>query len=407
MSAFVARIKNEMRPKRDELAELRELEDVTPEHKSRMDQLITELDAGKAAILQFNGQYQKAVAIDTEFDSMEDEPIAPARARYDGPTTGRQAEPEHKSLADYLLTSREFKNPRNNLFNVTEPVPASVLYPFLESKAAFVPGNLSQAHGDVRIIAPLESGLKFPLLSFINSVPWNDLVVPYLPLTFTNNAREQAMAELKAESTNSGSIATIQMTTIAHFKDVPRQIVRYMPTMRAIINSELLNGVLSKLQARVIAGTGTVVAPATAPQMLGILGQVSQTVGATPTTLIGQIIAAAGIVETNGGVVDAVLMNPTDVALMLNANLSVFNPYVTATSIAGYPLIKVAGITAGTALVGDFSSSVTLFVGEQANVQASETVEFKRNVISIRGEVDAVVLVERPWLLCKAVGTIP
>lgn len=399
-------LKRKIKPTFELVRELRLVESPTEEQKATLVQGIADLDA-------FKIEHQKALDVDQKAAGAEDwylsldDPAQAPRGRSDRPSRSSDAQPEIKAISSYLVESREFKAPRNNVYDVTETLPTAALYPFLEHKAAFVPGNIAAAHGDVRVIAPLEVGIKFPLLSFLNTVPWNDLVVPYLPLTFTNNAREQAFAEAKVESTNTGTIATIQMTTIAHWKEVPRQILRALPTLRAIVDSELRNGVLAKVQQRVVSGTGTVVAPATAPQMLGILGQVSQTVGATPTTLVGQIIAAAGIVETNGGTVDAVLMNPTDVALLINANLTVFNPYVTSTSIAGYPIIKLSSIAAGTALVGDFSSSVTLFVGEAANVRATEALGFKSNIVTVLGEMDAVVLVERPWLICKAAGTVP
>jgi hypothetical protein len=403
---YAARLKSEMKPMLDELRELNELDQPTDEQKSLIDTLTVNLAAKKSEYDKAMQRSQKALEAESMYEGLTDEP-AQARAQYDRPATGRQPEGETKSLSDYLVNSREFKNPRNNLYNITEPMPVAALYPFVERKAAFVPGNIAAAHGDVRIISPLEAGMKFPLLTFLNTVPWNDLVVPYLPITFTNNAREQALAEAKVESTNAGTIATIQMSTIAHWKEVPRQILRAMPTLRAIIDNELRNGVLAKVQARVVAGTGTVVAPATAPQMLGIVGQVTQTVTG-PTTLIGQILSAIGIVEANGGVVDAILMNPTDVALLLNAQVTAntFNPLVNATSIAGYPILKIPSIVAGTALVGDFSSSTTLFVGEAANVRATEALGFKSNVVTVLGEMDAVVLVERPWLIVKAAGTI-
>lgn len=406
MSVYAARLKADMKPKLDELRELNEIDEPTDEQKARIDALTFGLGADKAEYDKAMERYQKTLNAESMYDGLS-EPAPQPRAVYDRPASGRSQDVSHKSLSDYLVDSREFKNPRNNLYNITEPMPVSVLYPFLERKAAFVPGNITQAHGDLRVIAPLEVGIKFPLLSFLNTVPWGDLVVPYLPLTFTNNAREQAFAEAKVESTNTGTIATIQMTTIAHWKEVPRQILRAIPSLRAIIDSELLNGVLSRVQARVIAGTGTVVAPATAPQMLGIIGQVSQT--ATGTTLISQIINAIGIVEQNGGVVDAVLMNPADVGLLLNAQIAAnsFNPLVTNNSIAGYPIIKLPSITTLTALVGDFSSSTTLFVGEQANVRATEALGFKSNVVTVLSEMDAVVLVERPWLIVKCAGTIP
>src|SRR5580765_5222702 len=408
-SAYLTRLEGQIRPLVDQLTELNELEELSDAQRSDFDTITAQLTGLKADYEKAQDRATKANAWGTTAESLMAD-ADPPRARTDRAAyspAAAQSQLENKSIADYLIEAKDFKHPHNNLYNVTVPMPVATLYPFAEQKAAFVPGNISQAHGNVRIIAPVEAGFKFPLLSFLNTVPWNDLVVPYLPLTFTNNAREQAFAEAKVESTNAGTIATVQMSTIAHWKDVPRQILRSLPALRAIIETELLNGVLAKVQARVVAGTGTVVAPATAPQMLGILGQVSQTVGATPTTLLGQIISAAAIVEANGGVVDAVLMNPTDVGALLNAQVSVYNPLVTKDSIAGYPIIKLPSITAGTAVVGDFSSSTTLFVGEQANVRATEALGFKSNVVTVLSEMDAVVLVERPWLICKAAGTIP
>lgn len=408
MSVYAARLRTEMEPLRDQLKELRDLPNLTDEQKAEMKSLTTKLDGQIKTYDEFMAGYQQAVDLEQKAGGLHDTPLA-ARARYDGPVQdGLPAADETKSLSDYVTESREFKSPRNGVYNVQESVPASVFYPFLEQKAAFVPGNLAHAHGNVRIIAPLETGITFPLLSFLRSVPWNDLTVPYLPLTFTNNAREQAFAETKAESTNAGTIATIQMTTIAHWKDVPRQVLRYLPGLRAIIDSEMRTGVLSKVQQRIIAGTGTVVAPATAPQMLGILGQVSQTVGATPTTITGQIFAAIGIVEGNGGVVDAILMNPGDYAALIGAEYTAnkFNPLIQGERFGQYRIIRLASIATGTALVGDFSSSTTVYVGEEATVRASEALGFKSNVVTILGEMDAVVLVERPWLICKCAGTL-
>jgi Phage capsid family len=408
MSVYAARLRTEMEPLRDQLKELRELPSPTDEQKAEMKRLTDEVKTRIAAHDEFVAGYQQALEIEQKADHLHDAPLT-ARARYDGPVRdGPDAADETKSLSDYVTESREFKNPRNGQYNVQETVPSTVFYPFLEQKAAFVPGNLAHAHGNVRIIAPLEAGITFPLLSFLRTVPWNDLNVPYLPLTFTNNAREQAFAEQKVESTNAGAIAVIQMSTIAHWKDVPRQVLRYLPGLRAIIDGEMRTGVLQRVQQRIIAGTGTVVAPATAPQMLGILGQVTQTVGATPTTLTGQIFGAIGIVETNGGTVDAILMNPGDYATLLANEYAnnKFNPLIQGERFGQYRIIRVPSIVTGTALVGDFSSSTTVFVGEEATVRASEALGFKSNVVTILGEMDAVVLVERPWLICKAAGTL-
>lgn len=396
MSAYAARLKTEMRPLLDELRELNELDEQTTEHKARIDTIVVELGAKKAEYDKALEREQKALEAENSFNSLS-EPITPARARGGMAVAATSAEPEIKAISDYLVESREFKNPRNGFYNVQEPVPTAAFYPFLETKAPFIPGGLTQAHGNVRIISPVEVGMKFPLLSFLNTVPWNDLVVPYLPLTFTNNAAEQTWGAPKQESTNSGTIATVMMTTIAHWKDVPRQVLRYIPGLRAVIDSELRTGVLSRAQQRILAGTGA----GTPAQMLGILGQVSQV--ATAATLVSQIFEAIGIVETNGGTVDAILMNPGDYAALLNLQYvnNIFNPLLQGERFGQYRIIRLSAIATETAVVGDFSSSTTVFVGEEANVQATEALGMKSNVVTIRGEMDAVVLVERPWLIVK------
>jgi HK97 family phage major capsid protein len=273
-----------------------------------------------------------------------------------------------------------------------------VLYPFLETKAAYIPGNLNLAGPNLRVISPTEPAIRFPLLDLLRTVPWNELVVPYLPLVFTNNAAQVEYAAAKPESTNTGDIATMMMKTVATWKEVPRQILRYIPALRSAIESELRTGVLAKMQDLVLNSPGTTTT------MKGILSQVSNT--AAGATLIAQIFDAIGKIEAAGGTVDAILMNPTDYAAMLLAEYTTnqYNVLVQGERFGQYRIIRTGVVAADSAVVGDFSTAVTLFVGEAANVQATEALGFKTNVVTIRAEMDATVLVERPWLIYKCNG---
>jgi hypothetical protein len=329
-----------------------------------------------------------------------DDPTMPARGRVDRPAR-TDGQPERKALSDYLIDSREFKTPRNGHYNVVEPVPASVLYPFLEKKAAYIPGNLPGATAGLRVISPTDPAIKFPLLDLLRTVPWNEMVVPYLPLVFTNNAAQQEYGQPKIESTNSGDIATMMMKTVATWKEVPRQILRYIPALRSAIEDELRTGVLAKMQDLVLNSPGTTTT------MKGILSQVTNE--ADGATLIAQIFDAIGKIEAAGGTVDAILMNPTDYAAMLLAEYTTnqYNILVQGERFGSYRIIRTGVVAADSAVVGDFSSSTVLFVGEAANVQATEALGFKNNIVTIRAEMDATVLVERPWLIYTCAGATP
>lgn len=400
MSMYAARLKTNMKPKLDELRELNDLDDPTAEQKTTIDTLTVELAGMKAEYDKAMERSQKTLQAESMYDDLADGPAEP-RARYDRPTIGKDAAPEVKALSDYLIESREFKNPRNGHYNVVESVPASLLYPFIEKKAAYIPGNLNLSGGNLRILSPTDPAMRFPLLDLLRTVPWNELVVPYLPLVFTNNAAEVEYAAAKPESTNSGDIATVMMKTVATWKEVPRQILRYIPALRPIIEDELRQGVMAKMQDRVMNGPGTTTT------MKGILAQITLT--ATGTALVSQIFDAIGKIETAGGVVDAITMNPGDYAKLLQAEwaTNTFNPLVQGERFGQYRIVRLGTQAAGTATVGDWSSAVVLYVGEAANVQATEALGFKTNIVTIRAEMDAVVLVERPWLMYKAAGTVP
>jgi hypothetical protein len=70
-------------------------------------------------------------------------------------------------------------------------------------------------------------------------------------------------------------------------------------------------------------------------------------------------------------------------------------------------VIQEGSLAAGTTIVGDWNRAVALYVGENANVRATEALGMKSNLVTVLGEMDCVVLVERPNLLVKTTAAIP
>lgn len=398
MSAYAARLKTEMKPLLDELRELNELDQPTDEQKADIDRITGVLGEKKTQYDQAIARSQKTSAAETMFEGLSD-PLAPARAQYDRPSRGESA-PEVKALSSYLLDSREYKNPRGNMYNVGEEAPIAALYPYVERKTPFIPTNLNLASGNVQIIGPNTPRVPHPFLELLRTIPYNDLSVPYLRPTFTNNAAEVDIGGAKPESTNTGALATVQMRTIAHWKEVPRQILRYIPSMRMIIDDELIGGVLSKAEDVIINGTGT------GTNMLGILPQITQT--GAGADMVTAVLNALGVIGAQGGVADAILMNPSDYWALIAAAYAdnQYSPIVAGGRFSGVPVVLEGSLAAGTTIVGDWNRAVALYVGETANVRATEALGFKSNIVTILAEMDAVVLVERPNLLVKTTAPV-
>jgi len=400
MSAYAARLKQDMKPKLEELRELNLIDAPTDEQKSAIDSLTVSLSTMKAEYDKAIERHQKSLGAESMFESLS-EPAPQPRAVYEKSSIGQQS--ESKGWFDTVVESKSFKRGIDDFMNVREVMPLTKLFPgFSEAKAVFIPGNLDRSGGLVDVFnSATQPRKRHPVLDLIRTVPTNQFNINYLPLTFTNNAASVALGQPKPESTNTGDILTLTQTTIAHWKETVRQVLKYIPQLRGEIETELSEGVLERLENRVLHGTGV------APQMNGVLNQVTNTAGGDD--LIEQLFNATASVEWAGGVVDAILVNPLDWGKLVeweygnNAN----HPVITANSFNGYPVVKSRSLAAGQAIVGDWASAVVLYVGDALRVDVTEALGFKSNIVTFRAEMDAVVLVSRPWLMYKCAGPLP
>ena len=133
---------------------------------------------------------------------------------------------DRKGWFDTLIETKSFKRAQANIndeLQIHELMPATKLYPFLETKAPFIvkPGALTG--GQVDVYGPSSPRARHAVLDLVRTVQTNQYNINYLPLTFVNNAAEVAWGTAKPESTNAGTIQTITQTTIAHWKETVRQ----------------------------------------------------------------------------------------------------------------------------------------------------------------------------------------
>jgi hypothetical protein len=218
MSAYAARLKSEMRPLLDELKELRESENQTPESIQRLDQLTLDLAAKKSTYDQWIGRDKKALDAEADFDNLAD-PLMPPRALGgQGIITPAQAN-ESKGWFDRLTETKSFKRAQNDRerVDVRESMPSSSFYPFFEQKAPFAVTNPALLATNPLVINSFTTLTRHPLLDLISTVQHNEWSVYYLPLTFTNAATEVPWGTAKPESTNAGTITSVNMSTIAHW----------------------------------------------------------------------------------------------------------------------------------------------------------------------------------------------
>jgi HK97 family phage major capsid protein len=209
------------------------------------------------------------------------------------------------------------------------------------------------------------------------------------------------MAQPKQESSNAGNVQSALMQTIATFKDVPRQLLRYIAGVRQVLDDELIGAVLAKLEDEVLNGDGT------AGHFAGLFNQITQ--AGTGADLITAILNGIGKVQTQGGTPTGIVMNPSDYwALVAHAYTNnKYTPITANGQFAGIPVALVTSCATTKAIVGDFARGARLYDGESANVRATEGPGAKSNIVTLIAETDAVLVVGKPNYFAEITAALP
>jgi hypothetical protein len=174
----------------------------------------------------------------------------------------------------------------------------------------------------------------------------------------------------------------VTLDMVAVWTQATRQALDDIPMMRSLIDQELVRSVLRKFEElATTAITSATLPTATAPAEGG--------------TLMGAIRYGVAKVQVAGWNPNAVAVNPDDAASIDIAALALpglVNPFW------GLRVVPVPGLTAGSAIVGDFSNGAVTFersAGVSVFITDSHADTFTSNIFTMLAETRRKTVVRR------------
>jgi HK97 family phage major capsid protein len=226
--------------------------------------------------------------------------------------------------------------------------------------------------------------------------------------TFTNNAAEIAEAGTYPEAALALTEQSSLVRKIAVFLPITDEQLEDEPQVRGYIDNRLPFMVRQRLDAQILAGSGT------APNLRGILNVVgiqTQAKGADPTP--DAIYKAIVKVEVTGqAIANGVVMHPNDwqdIRLLRTADgIYIWgNPSDSGPErIWGLQVVRAQAATENTALVGDFANFSELAIRRGIDVQVSNSHStfFVEGKQAIRADLRAALVIYRPAAFCTVTG---
>jgi HK97 family phage major capsid protein len=211
-----------------------------------------------------------------------------------------------------------------------------------------------------------------PLIDVINTVRVSSGVVEWVELGPDPVAAVVAEGAAKPEAALTMTPKTSTLDTIAHWVQITRQALSDAPYMRSLIEGKLRNGLLRKIEADLAALLNAAVLQS-----------------AVDADMSKAIRKGIGLVEAQGYRPNAVLLNPADFATIdINSAVAAAKGPIRTDSFWGLKPVSVPGLTAGSAIVGDFTEGVTLFDRGVADVFVSDSHNdlFIKNILVILAE---------------------
>jgi HK97 family phage major capsid protein len=240
--------------------------------------------------------------------------------------------------------------------------------------------------------------------------------VEYVELTSRTNAAAEtpeatSTGDAAANAPESGLAFAVKIANvreITHYIPATRRALADAGQLRTIVDQELRDGILERLDSQLVVGDGT------GENLRGILntpGLLSQLIGTD--SLVDAIHKAITQVVLQNHVPDAVLFHPTDwqtVRLSKDSNGQyLFGPpsQAGATTIWGYPVVLSQAVPAGTTLVGAFRRGATLWVRSGVTIAATDAHAdwFIRRLVAVLASYRAAFAVQRPKAFCEVSAT--
>ena len=230
------------------------------------------------------------------------------------------------------------------------------------------------------------------LLDVLPSRPTSSDSVEYVKLSVTGDAAEQEQeGDTKAELDFEGSLDTANIVTIAGWTAVSKQVLADNNALQAAIDRVIRQKVLSRLENRIINGTGG------QGKIDGLLNQATvfvPTIGDNPPDVIGEALTT---LDTYGYRPNLVVVHPLDffenVQIVKDAdgNYIFGSPSAPqAPNMWNTTIVRTPAMPRGTGMVLD-TSTTTVLDREQMSVVLSNSHAdfFVRNLVAILGEMRA------------------
>lgn len=274
-----------------------------------------------------------------------------------------------------------------------------------DAMVADITGTTAMRRGDFAGIIP-QLRRQLSILDLLPTGTMSENTLPYTQESGSfDTAAETGEGTLKPEGalvlTDQEAIAA----TIAHWMKVRKQALADSEALRSIMDARLRYGVLRRLEAQVVNGSGSGV------NMRGILntsgiGAVTFTSGALITD---QVLRGITTVLLGNARPTGIILNPIDWQTALLAKATGDGHYfsggpfqVTPEMLWGVPLVPSPVIAAGTCLVGDFDIGAQLLIREGVNVLLSDSDQddFVNNRVTMLAEMRAALPVFQPTAFC-------
>lgn len=247
------------------------------------------------------------------------------------------------------------------------------------------------------------------LIDLIPNTTTTQTAVTYMEeTTFVNNAAEIPEGGLYPESALGLEEKTSPVRKIGTWLPVTDEQLEDVPQARAYINNRLPFMVRQRLDGQLLAGDGT---GSNLGGLLNTVGIQAQAKGGDPTP--DAVYKAMTKIKVNGlAMPNATVWNPEDwqEVRLLRTTDGIYiwgNPSEPGPArIWGLPVVEVFGLTAGTAVVGDFANFSELAVRRGIDVQISNAHNdfFIRGKQAVRADIRAAFIVYRPKAFATVTG---
>jgi len=242
------------------------------------------------------------------------------------------------------------------------------------------------------------------LLDVIRSVPTNKAAIEYMEeTTYTNTAAETAEGSASPEATLAFTPRTSPVRKITVWIPVTDEQLEDDEQVREVLDDRLTLMVRQRLESQIINGDGV------APNLTGILNtagiQTQAQVGGESVNM-GVRRAMAKVRTPGEAVPSAIVIAPAD-ALDEDLNVGTASPtvpYVFDGKVWNVPRYESTALTAGTALVGDFSHCVVRPRRLTISLSNSHGTYFVENKQALKCVLRAAFVVQRPAAFVTLTG---